>query len=753
MFGQFPLDKEQVQPDKKLIIDTNAPDCVFKLTQIAAVMESEDGIIQLTDKVSEESKQLFEKAREGQGFASIEIVYKDLVKDEWVKEIFLIPAFNEGDNLLREDKEKNPYVFNHVVSGGRMGQAASGVIHAAARQVVLILKCLSEKEDKMREIVLQKYIGLQEEGELSLPFIMNELTKFLSIQDDMIGQTFGGAIIKGAESHLEKDYTFHVVEPREVEDITNIRDSFLGKTDPLSPESKPIKLKNEVLAKYGMKDSQDKHLFLIPTEDKKNYEIFYIQNGEFIRSAAKGGIAQLAQEKVNPLLKEIEEKKSSAKQSLIEECLKGLMLDKIFTISNKSLSQNSFSVHNDPDFESFIMYLNPEKYLLDEKKQIMPEGSQWGSFYDIQRSEPMILVDLLRESLVKKFGIQDEEMIAEIKKQQYSQCSSWDMDKFPYIKVIKSYCEASKESKLKVYTDNIHILIRLYEKTLKMSEEKQLIWGENWRAFQVKTYLDDLEERLIQLLISHHKLSKTLDFNSAFKSDLFAGDNRSLSEVFSSLKSLSSDRASRPEFYCKASLSYLEACKTSIMEGAIKFLCNYPDINQPQWNIPVRSFNTLLKQVRLVCSDEKAVKERLKKMLSEPPSGQLSPLENVIKHEFYQTGVMILFYGGMTQEIIEKASSILLGKIKDEAGLQQAGASPSSKNALILDDFLRSYARQIHKHKFILPAELTQVISANAKFLPKSVETLAKLMGKASADLKKESTPAIDPQRPALKHR
>src|SRR5689334_18252418 len=117
MSQSHPKDKKDIaqedpQEEKDLlIIDLNSPYCIFKLTQIAALMEVEDGRIQLRQLESEESKKLCDGAREGNGVITIDIICKDLEKDQWIKEKFHIPGFGDGDRLAREDKEGKEYIF------------------------------------------------------------------------------------------------------------------------------------------------------------------------------------------------------------------------------------------------------------------------------------------------------------------------------------------------------------------------------------------------------------------------------------------------------------------------------------------------------------------------------------------------------------------------------------------------------------------------------------------------------------------
>lgn len=712
------LVQEDLKEEKELLIDLNAPNCVFKLLPMTALMEAEDGKIRLIEKMSEITKKLYADAREGQGLATIELIYKDLKKDSWVKETFLIPAFNLGDGLVREDKAGKFYnKFTSAMSEAKVGQSGSGVIHNEALQISLLLKELSKRKDMNNANILFQHYYVR-----TLQSLMSTLSK-----DEVMGCVIGGALVKGAESHDPKDYKIYLLNKKNnAEDISQIRRNF--------PQS--LVFDDSFLEKYEIQDSNKYgHLFLIQNDEHKSYEVYYIRNGSFIRSATKAEISEIPQEKINFLLKDLEEEKdlSSARVQILEECLKALTLTNPFTMNNKSSSQNDASIFYDPDFESFIMYLNPERYLLDEEKQIMPEGEEWGSFFDLHRSEPMILSNALRDQLLKSFNIQDEKIIDEVKKQQQAKSSSWD-DKHPYDKVIKSYLDANKEEKLQVYENNIHLLLRLYEKTLKMYVKDEPIWGREWDYKDVEHYLDHLKIRLIQLLISHHKLSPMLKFDVEFKSPLFEGDTRSLSQVLTSLKEDFSPadfrgkgvrfnfaRIKEINLLCYKSLEKIRSPLLQEMEEEIKSLCSN-SLKEP----PLVNFNRLLKMADFVCSNEKESKAQLQKLLTTIDVDSISALENVVKKESYQTAVMILFYGGINEEILKKVSDILMKRIQKEAIVQQ-DPFPDDEKPLILDDFLRSFIRQTHRHDLPLPEEFSKLIVDNAKFLPKATSTIEKL--------------------------
>jgi hypothetical protein len=733
--------RDQKNRDNKengLVIDTNAPDCIFKLSHIAALMEAEDGKIQLKEVMFDQSEKFLQMAREGQGFGTIEIIYKDLKKDQWIKEAFLILAFNNGDGLAREDKEGQAYnklVF--VSTAASVGQSGAGQIHVEASKVSLLLKALSKRKDKDK--LVQKFTTV------------DELMEVLTIKNNFRGCIMGGALVKGAESHEEKDYKIHILNSQHAVDINYIRKSF----QPVFVEDEEDdviveKLKDEFLKKYKMINSKNGHLFLIKNDEHKSYEIYYIRNGKFIRAATKVDISEVPQDRINPFINKIKKKKKFPREKIIQQCLIALKLYNPFTMNNKSNSLNDASIFYDPDFESFVMYLNPERYLLNKKKQIMPEGKEWGSLFDLHRSVPMVLSDAFRDQLLKNFNIQDEKIISKVKKQQQAKCSSWD-DNYPYNEVIKNYCLASKDEKLRVYTNNIHITLRLYEKTLLMYKKNEPIWGKQWRPVTVDRYLAELTKRLMQLLISHHKLSEKIDFDSAFELSLFGEDKRNLSQVIKSLEDLfddeyllisicreKSDRIKEITWLCHRSLGELRAPYLEAVKEHIQFLCD------PQKEARFLRFNMLLRKSHFVCSGEKEIHILLQKLLIEIHVNSISALENAVNKKSYQVAVMVLFYGGINAEILKKVSETLIDHIQKEAIIQR-DPLPEDESALILDDFLRSFIRQVHRHGLSLPDKFSKLVIDNSKFLPKAMITIQKLV------VKEEPKAEDLAQQPALR--
>lgn len=779
--------KSEEQKIQLTTIDLNAPDCIFDLPQIAAEMEAEDGVIRVVEIMSEEAEKLMEEAREGQGFGTIEKIYKDLSEDQWVKEARGIPAFNKGDSLLREDKNGNPFLLI-AESTAKMGQSGSGVIHTQARNISQIFSAI----EKIKDPILQEEVRnlTFTVKTLEMPSRIAQLRNFIGLKGQKErGYILGGSWVKGAESHLEKDYTIQILSDEE--DISNMRKSFLYSPvkdkkywdDDDDDEELDVGIPHpRLIEKYqiDLANPQDKHLFLIPTDDQKYYEVYYIRKGTFIRSATKVGMSEIPKDEIDKFLMKgidvasasVEDKKdiSSARQHIVEECLKALTLDKP-TINNKSHSQNPHTVIYNPDFKSFIMYLNPERYLLDENKQIMPEGKEWGSYFDLQRSIPMILTDALRKKFIDHFNIKDEKIIEGIIKQQQAKCSSWDNNKHPYNQVIKDFLNASKEEKLQRYHENIHILLRLYEKTLKMCREGKPIWGSKWTKQNSDDYLNNLENRLNQLLISHHKLSKELDLNAEFKSDLFAEDQRSLNDMIKSLqreeKLFSSqdekieskearprkktkleppenlaERIKKINKLCHASLEELQAPHLLKMKNEVKSLCE----NKNERSC-LDTFNILLNQAPFVCSNKKESNELLRKLFIETKVNSSSALENLIRNKAYRPAVMVLFYGGINSAILEKVSDILIDHIKQEAMIK---SEPSSINInhLILDDFLRSFVRQTHRHGLTLAPELIKLILDNKTFLPKATGTIEKLTADLIIAEKGGEVPPQDLQQP-----
>lgn len=748
-----------------LTIDTNAPDCIFKLPLLAALMEAEDGKIQVVEVMLEETKKLFDRAREGQGFATTEIVFKDLKKDQWVKETSLIPAFEIGGSL-KQDKEGKRYQIGleAVTSAARVGQSGSGVIHTEARLVSLIIKELAKRKDK--EQIIQQHL------KQCKVIRTRQLIKSLSVSNDISGCVIGGAIVKGAESHDENNYKIHILTQKDSVFISNIRQSFPRSPTKYEDEDSDIaeiKLDSSLLNKYTMQAPKEGHLFLVPNDEKKAYEIYYIRDGKFIYSATKENISEIPQNQISTLIKKTGDEKtveyvSFDKKLIIQKCFNALTLSNPFTINNKSASQNGSSIFYDPDFESFIMYLNPERYLLDDKKQIMPEGRQWGSYFDLHRSAPMILSDALRDQLIKNFNIQDEDIIIAIKKQQQDKCSSWDIEKYPYHEVIQNYYTANIEEKLQIYSNNIHIALRLYEKTLLMYKNNEPIWGRKWDKAEVKDYLNVLQSHLSQLLISHHKLSKELDFDTEWKSKpstLFENDKRNLSQVLESLKTLAKveDSLTGPEdkqikkksLYdiCHASLDQLRSPYRQNMETHIQFLCSSEPISH------LLECEKLLKNASLVCSDDKETKALLKTMLTEISVNSLSALENVIKEESYQAAVVILFYGGINAEILKKVSIILINRIQKESIVQKdpvPGDIKREEKRLVLDDFLRSFVRQVHRQHLSIPPTLSKIIVDHSGLFPKTVDTLKQLAPESKGAPEDEAMIQIsDPLRHSIK--
>lgn len=386
--------------------------------------------------IDEESIRLFIKSRDGQGFALF--LRKSIENNkQCIKIYFNDHVYNKDDGLAREDKYGKP-INDYIFSPACISASGVGIIHRKGVKKII-----------------------QKEFQQEIKIVSHENKKEKMTSDDIIqnliktenGLIMAGGLIKGAESQNPADYDVIIlksnldhIKPL----IMAIRESFQLKKD------KPFDLK-KFESEFKL-DKNKKKLIILIQNDQKNdeYEVYYLQNRIFVPSPYQ-------KEKTTPIIssKGIED---TFEEKIVNLSLKALKLDQRVYIRNKSASQNNHSVLYS-DFKNDVMYFDHEKYLLDNEGNLVPEAPEWGSFFDLRRSIPMLMMIEVAPKIFGALGLSEDEITQSVA-QQKKNWSSWS-EKFEYEKVVNDFVYSSSEEKIARLIENIHITFHLYLKTLE----------------------------------------------------------------------------------------------------------------------------------------------------------------------------------------------------------------------------------------------------------------------------------------------
>ncbi|HEX2549695.1 MAG TPA: hypothetical protein VHM20_07690, partial [Gammaproteobacteria bacterium] len=341
-----------------------------------------------------------------------------------------------------------------------------------------------------------------------------------------LGLTFGFSLIKGASSHLTKNYRIiYLTDTEQTKFLLNIF----------------LKNEEKILTEY---QKNKKYLVLSPSDTPCIYQVFYIQNQKLVRRP------HYYEPNHHPPKVFIAE--NSSAHDIIEKCLTSLNLHHSIFINNKSASQNNFSISYNFDFESYVMYLDREKYL--EGDSLIPEGNEWGSIYDLNRSIPMPLMKTFANvvySALNNKNLQQEMSV------QQKKWNSWDNPPYHDIeKIIYDYQHKSAHEKWEIFENNIHITLRLYEKTIQifLKTHGGIVTLEEHPSFKNPYnnfsgyihYLNILEERIDHLLMSYYHLMQSIkeDYHNLLSRTQFIpqwilNDKRNIEAILEGCKSAS----------------------------------------------------------------------------------------------------------------------------------------------------------------------------------------------------------------------
>lgn len=396
----------------------------------------------------EKSVDLFNKARDGQGFA---LFFKKIIKDNLPYiQINLVYAYNKNDGLARYDKDSSP-INDYVFSPVPVSMSGAGVIHKEGVKK-LIEKDIKEEIDKDSKDDFESF-----GSEISVEDLITKdrIEQYVKQGEGMI---FAGGLIKGAESKKSDDYDVIILKPNSDHIkilIKDIQESFQFKRD------ESFELKKIESLEFKLSKKNKKIIILIESnKNKDEYEVYYLQNKIFVPSPYNKN-----KEVVSISKKDMSDEEF--KDEIVSLSLKSLNLDQRVYIKNKSASQNNDSISYDKEFESYIMYLDPEKYLLNKEGELVPEGIEEGSLFEVQRSIPMLIMNEIAPKIFNSLGMSDQEIKESIKSQKKNWSSWSDKPQLEYDKVIQTFYSFSPEEKIKIIIENIHVTLHLYFETLK----------------------------------------------------------------------------------------------------------------------------------------------------------------------------------------------------------------------------------------------------------------------------------------------
>lgn len=104
---------------------------IFDLPLIQHTLAGADWIYDPNNwKMDEASIEMFNRARDGQGFSVIAFIENDLTTNKPMAKTVIFPAYNGQDGLPKEDKFGVPYQFlEYVETKAEFGQSGVGAIH------------------------------------------------------------------------------------------------------------------------------------------------------------------------------------------------------------------------------------------------------------------------------------------------------------------------------------------------------------------------------------------------------------------------------------------------------------------------------------------------------------------------------------------------------------------------------------------------------------------------------------------------
>lgn len=649
-------------------------------------------------EMDEMSRELFKRARDGQGFSVIVFVENDLATSKPRAKIVLFPAYNGKDGLPKEDKNGIPYNFlEYVDSSAGFGQVGVGIVHKMSIQKYLLKKELENNNSALSKGLTAT---MQNEGsnDLNATLLQCQEQLFTEIEDRTHyceGFTFGLGLIKGAESKSTQDYTIQVLTtPQEG---AALRRNFLSKITSAMP-------------RY---DKSKKYLIFAPSGNEDNtYEIYYILNQKIVRRP------NYKEELTVPTIsldKDIINNIEQSQQQLVEHSLKALNLFQCIFITNKSASQNNASVAYDFDFESYTMYTDPKRYILNQnEKCLSPEGREAGSFYDLQRSVPLELMTPFCDVVVSCLG--ETKFDPQEIKMQKKNCSSWTTPS--YSEVIKNFHSASPEEKLVVFANNIHITFRLFFETLrtfstalnlasdlndkgitanpkffKENEHKSFkgtFVVEDGKVEVNKSiyflYMNSLLNRLDHLLFSYNKAKElTHNTTSLMESDSLIpewvkeiGDRRTLKTMIEDCKKLSGTIQYGVDELKKMvqHITDFNLIKTDFIKKAetcAQLLCKCDNEYSVISHFNPNKVSSMLYYLRHIniSKDEIALSlQRLLRNVNE--ATEETALENAVRRGWYNTAEMLISYGAdPTQKNKKTGDSVFAVTIKKIKSVSQ----------------------------------------------------------------------------------
>jgi hypothetical protein len=455
-----------------------------------------------------ESKQAFENARDGQGFAGVVFFERDQKTYEPMARVRLFPTFNGKDNYPREDKHGNPYhPLQYVDSGVGRNRTGAGLIHQNGVKLDILKKHLNDDNSKLSRSLMvtvrQKNKdydkkSLEEKKHLRDKTITDYLPKLLNhkdVEEDvnaMKGFIFGFGATKGAEYKDEKDYEIRMIESES--DIEEIEKTLATNTDKPSSLSQFEKNKKYIVL---VKDEKNR--------DPNTYKIFYIQNQKLVLPPI---------DQPSPPVIHID--KDCDKNTIVHLTLKAYKLNLPMIIYNKSASQNNSSVSYDFDFENYMMYADEEKYL--EGKKLTPDETEYSSTYDLRRSIPPALMGMIFSILLP--DNKDSEELMKIFKKKWS---SWDNPPHDnYDAIIKSFEKETTEKKRAIVERNIYLTLLFFYKTSEKFSDLTVHSSQDDRH-SFHFYFIELERRLDSLVlyyqsVSEQKFSERNNFINPFSS-------------------------------------------------------------------------------------------------------------------------------------------------------------------------------------------------------------------------------------------
>jgi hypothetical protein len=606
------------------------------------------------------------------------------------------PAFNGKDGLCKVDKQDVPYTTGQYVEAkARVGQSGSGMIH--------------------REHVNQY---LKEHG-------MSR-----GRAEELKGCIFGMAIIKGAESQNPDDYELKILE----------QDNLIAKN-----------LRQQYILRSieELKEYEKYKKYIILAEIQKNeYEVYYILNQKLVRVAT-----------ASDLIPTIKTDNIQDKPFVIQQCLMAMNLHKKFILKNKSASLNNDSVFYDFDFESYTMFADPKRYLFDkDTKKLIPEGREWGAYYDLQRSVPPVIMKHIYKWLTH----------SDPDEKQQLEWSSWN-DR-SYDDVINEFLSADPKKKCNIFACNIHTALRLYEKTLLAREsalslqpDDQFDKVEEWYkknetfrgcfkkvsdegSYDVKLniyfdqYLSSLEKRIDQLLISYCRMNMKLkdkinisQFSPAHFP--FDPDPRNIDKLLQSCITIGKRmdellgggagfvKGVVEHFEDPVAINryYSQASKHNLME-----LCDAKTKGSM-----MTEFGELMRNVRFNFDlDPKGIQIYLRNLLQlvGGKESKHTALENAVQNGWYDVANMILFHSDMDLVLCDSISQFFLEKIEKN----------EMKDVVYLDNFLFSFFKAAEKFSDFPPKkalELRDKIMMSVEgysFLQRSISLLTQQGSKSS---------------------